>query len=320
QHKYRCFETFASIRRTTIWDAFQRLGYDESRLHAELLGLMEPITNVDLVEQQRFPRVELVSKDIVLAAWEEAQKDDAPESARRLSQQLRTNLGNAAVWWNDPHLVLAVSQRHLVKLGALSCVPALKPDYDRILTGKQPVEGTERRLPLHLFPGESLAAELELHSAEIFDEAIVIPAKFVDLLEHEDEMLNFVLAIAFKHIKHTVDRQTGESSWTIVAVVLNGMSGQDISLGEEVYEACETFLRPQSPNHRNAKQCVNAAVAHNIESFSTNHEYAQHLRNVVGTTLISPQELSRDPSKGSLGLKFDELARVLIWRRAVKLS
>ncbi|MGH3624672.1 MAG: tubulin-like doman-containing protein, partial [Sciscionella sp.] len=42
QHKYRCFETFASIRRTTIWDAFQRLGYDESRLHAELLGLMEP--------------------------------------------------------------------------------------------------------------------------------------------------------------------------------------------------------------------------------------------------------------------------------------
>lgn len=320
QHKYRCFETFAGLRRTTIWDAFQRLGYDESRLRAELLGLMEPITNVDDVEQQRYPRVELVSKDIVLAAWEEAQQDDAPKSARRLSQRLRTNLGNAAVWWNDPHLVLAVSQRHLVKLGALSCVPALKPNYDRILTGKQPVEGTERRLPLHLFPGESLAAELELRSAEIFDEAIVIPPKFVDLLEHEDEMLNFVLAIAFEHIKPTVDRKTGESSWTVVAIPLNGMPGQEVSLGAEVYEACATFLRPQSPSHRNAKQCVNTAVTHNIKSFSTNHEYAQHLRNIVNTGLISPQDLSRDSSNESLDLEFDKLARVLIWRRANKLS
>jgi hypothetical protein len=312
----RCFKTFEEIRGITIWDAFARTGYSSERLRSELVGRRAPITVVDLEEQQRFPGVELVPKDFVLAAWEEAQTDDSADSPRRLSQKLRQELGNEAVRWDDPHVLLAVSQRHLVKLKALGCSPRLRDSYERILTGRQSIECMERRLPLHLFPGESLAAELELTSTELLGEPVAIPPEFVALLEQEEDVVNFALAVAYGYISGEQNRRTAEFSWMAKDAKLEDGYVGDVHFGENILDACNTFIAPGTPTAREGRKSVLAALEASIEAFSTTEKYVLDLREKARHSLVPEQ----DTLTGSMRIGFDRALRMLIRRRAAELA
>lgn len=315
-HVQRCFKVFEPIRAVTIWEAFASAGYNVSTFRAELAGRSAPITVLDLEEQQRFPRVELVQKHFVVAAWEEAQSEDLADSARRFSQELRKELGNSAVRWNDPHVLLAVGQQHLVKLSALNCANRLKVDYERILTGRQPVEGTERRLPLHLFPGESLAAELELSSVELLDEEVVIPPQLVALLDREEEILDFALAVAYRHIELVRDRRTAESYWVAPKAVLEDGRQDDVRLGDNVMQACVAFLAPSRPAERQGRKSVDEALSRTIDQFPNIEVYAKDLRERARGQLIP----DTDPLDNNLRTGFDRALRMLIRRRAQQLG
>lgn len=310
-----CFKTFEAVREITIWEAFAWKGYTSESLRSELVGRRGPITVVDLEEQQRNPSVELVPRDFVLAAWEEAQTGDSADSPRRLSQELRQTLGNEAIRWDDRHVLLAVSQRHLVKLKALGCSPYLRDDYERILTGRQPIDGTERRLPLHLFQGESLAAELELTSTELLGDPVAIPPELVALLEQERDVVNFALAVAYGHIRGEQNRLTTEFSWMVKNAQLEDDDVRDVSLGENILDACNTFVTPGTPAAREARESALAALKVSIEAFSTQGEYALDLRKKARCELVP----DGDPLTGSVRIGLDLTLRMLIKRRAAEL-
>lgn len=311
----RCMRTFEPIRSMTIWEAFKRAGYSTVNFRAELAGRCAPITVVDIEEQQRYPSAELVPKDYVLAAWEEAPTDDPADSPRRFSQDIREELGNEAISWDDPHVLLAVSQRHLVKLDALNCASRLKVDYERILTGRQPVEGTERRLPLHLFPGESLAAELELTSIDLLNEVVVIPPELVALLEDEVGLLNFALAIAYGHVQGARNKHTAEFSWVAEGATLEDGRQADVPFGEDVSTACGAFLRPGTQVQRQGKVSVISALKHSVDAFASIDDYAFDLRGRARQQLVPDQ----DPLEVTVRTGFDRVLRMLIRRRADQL-
>jgi hypothetical protein len=315
-HVQRCVRVFEPIRAVTIWEAFTLSGYNVGSFRAELAGRSAPITVLDLEEQQRYPRVDLVQKNFVLARWEEAQSEDSAGSPRRFSQQLRGELGNSAVQWADPHVLLAVGQQHLVKLSALNCAHRLKVDYERILTGRQPVEGTERRLPLHLFPGESLAAELELSSIELLDEEVVIPPQLVAMLDREEDVLDFGLAVAYGHVQLVRSRRTAESYWVVRDALLEDGRHDDVRLGDNVLQACTAFISPTRPGERQGRVWVDAALSRTIDEFADTETYAKDLRERARGQLVP----DADPLDATLRTGFDRALRMLIRRRATDLG
>jgi tubulin-like protein len=315
-HVQRCVTVFEPIRKATIWEAFTLCGYNVSAFRAELAGRSAPITVLDLEEQQRYPLVDLVPKTFVLAAWEEAQSEDPADSPRRFSQQLREELGNSAVRWNDPHVLLAVGKQHLVKFTALTCVNRMKIDYERILTGRQPVEGTERRLPLHLFPGESLAAELELSSIELLDEEVVIPPQLVAMLDREEVVLDFAMAVAYGHVALVQSRRRAESYWAIPKAVLEDGREDEVRLGDNVMHALSTFISPSRPGERQGRASVDAALSKTIDEFPDIESYTKDLRERARGQLVPDADLLDDTVRTG----FDRALRMLIRRRAEQLG
>jgi hypothetical protein len=318
EHTRRCFATFAGIREVTIWQALRDLGHDENSLRQELVGRLSPITNIDLTEQQRVPNVQMVAKNIVVADWLALKSGDGPDSASGLSQGVRRQLGNDAVRWADPHLVLGVGQRHLVKMSSLSCVPDLAREYKPILTGKQPVEGTMRRLPLHLFPGESLAAEIELSAMDNFGSSVVVPSEVIGLLQHEQEMTDFALAVGFGLWTLHMDRRGLDDAgqWQTGEILSEEGSCVRLSLGANLFLACRTFLAPVSPTEKRAVSWTKDELALLIKSIDTDADYARKLRGMIGESLVPEGDTT--PAKLREGL--NAVMRALIWRQAARLA
>ncbi|MFN8103927.1 MAG: tubulin-like doman-containing protein [Acidimicrobiia bacterium] len=304
--------TFEPIRRLTIWDALIATGTDAATFRNEVGLRSAPITAVDDQQQQRSPAIHTIDQEFVVANWLEAQSDDMAGSPRRLSSDLRASLGNAAVPWDDPHRILGVTLRHLIKLGSLSCVPQLRDPYQRLLTGIATVEGTEGRVPLHLFPGEQLAAELEQQSLNLLDEQVTIPVELVGLLEDGDALTRFARAIAFDKIHSHRDRETGDLVW-----ITEGDGGATLSVafGSNASEACANFSSPPSPSMEQTVVDLMAKVRA-VEDAMDDASYVQVLRTKAQGRLI-PES---DSTESALREGLDRTLRMLLSRHASKMQ
>ncbi len=276
-----------------------------------------PITGVNDEEQQRYPAIRTEEKFLFLARWEATQAGDPEGSPRRLSAELKASHDSSAAPWDDPHRILGVSLRHLIKMSAkmsaLSCVPAMRTPYEKLLTGKVAVRGTERRVPLHLFPGEQLAARLELESMELLNQQVAIPAELISLFERSEELQRFAHALAFDVLSFTRDRARAELRWVYRAPKERG--GQDeVALGTTALGACRVFCDPNGQLSRHVREAIVDELREK-ESKLEDAEYGKFLRYKASSPIV-PENDATEPEELRKGL--DRCLRMLLERHARK--
>ncbi len=306
------YQTFAPIRQITLWEALAKRSTSVEQFRSELAQRSAPITSVDDQEQGRNPAIQSVDQAFFLARWEVAKQEDPSDSPRRLSADLQATLGNDARTWDDPHRILGVSFRHLIKMTALGCLPAMRPSYERLLTGHVAVEGTERRVPLYVFPGEQLAAQLEMESLELLNEEVTIPTELVGLLERGDELGHFARALAFEELRSRRDRGARGSRliWFCEAVLEDGRP-QTVEFGTTAIEACRAFVDPPGPHLRQARDLVMARVHEKAEALS-DKDYGDYLKARSRGRIIP----EGDAAETALREGLDRCLRMLLRRHA----
>jgi hypothetical protein len=306
------YRTFAPIREVTVWEALATRSTSVEQFRSELSQRSAPITSVDDQEQGRNPAIQSVDPTFFLARWEAAQQDDPSDSPRRLSANLQAGLGGDAKTWDDPHRILGVSFRHLIKMTALGCLPAMHPSYERLLTGRVTVQGTEKRVPLHVFPGEQLAAQLEMESMELLNEEVTIPTELVGLLERGDELQHFAHALAFEELRSRRDRGARDPRliWFCEATLEDGRL-QTVEFGTTAIEACRLFVDPQSPNLRQARDFVMQRVHEKANALS-DKDYGEYLRAKSRGRIIP----EGDAAEAALQEGLDRCLRMLLRRHA----
>ena len=307
------YARFAPIRDVTIWEALAEQGVRADQLRDEIARRSSPITGVNDEEQQRYPAIRTEEKFFFLARWEAAQAGDPEGSPRRLSAELKASHDSSAAPWDDPHRILGVSLRHLIKMSALSCVPAMRTPYEKLLTGKVAVRGTERRVPLHLFPGEQLAARLELESMELLNQQVAIPAELISLFERSEELQRFAHALAFDVLSFTRDRARAELRWVYRAPKERG--GQDeVALGTTALGACRVFCDPNGQLSRHVREAIVDELREK-ESKLEDAEYGKFLRYKASSPIV-PENDATEPEELRKGL--DRCLRMLLERHARK--
>jgi len=305
------YARFAPIRDVTIWEALAKQGVRADQLRDEVAQRSSPITGVDDEEQSRFPPIRTEEQSFFLARWEAAQEGDHEGSPRRLSAELKANRDRSAAIWDDPHRILGVSLRHLIKMPALSCVPAMRGPYEKLLTGKVAIRGTERRVPLHLFPGEQLAARLELESMELLNQRVVIPAELISLFERSEELQWFAHALAFDMFSFTRDRARGELRWVYRALRERG-GQEEVALGDTALNACRAFCGRNGQLSRHVREAILDELSKK-ESTLDDVEYGRFLRDKASRPII-PDNDATEPEELREGL--DQCLRMLLERHA----
>ncbi len=196
---------------------------------------------------------------------------------------------------------------HLVKMEALSCVPTMRVPYERLLTGRVAVHGTERRVPLHLFPGEQLAAQLEVESMELLNEEVKIPPELVSLLERDRDLERFARALAFDVLISSRDRDTGKLVWAYLPPHEHGEPGK-VHFGTTALEACRNFCNPTG-DLRQAREAVLRELAEKHKTLS-DQEYGELLRSKARGRIVP----DGDNTEPALRDGFDRCLRMLLQR------
>lgn len=311
-----CFPPLAGIRSMTIWQVLHRLGETAESCAQKLVSQLAPVTALNETEQQRTPAIALDEKSFALARWENPQSGDGTDSPRRLSAELRSRLPFATDW-DDPHRLLAVGHTHLVKASAVACMPRMRESYERLLTGKESLDGVADRVPLHLFPGESLAAELELSSVDLLNERVELPPSLVALLEHEQDLFELAVAIAYQQVCGGIDKLDGTFRWLAVGADLEDGEVRDVNLGGSIEEAARRFLTPDTRVLRQARASVHEAIERKVLEGLATDDFTRELRSMARTPLI-PDTDPTDPPDVRRG--YDRCLRMLLRRHADRLG
>jgi len=169
------------------------------------------------------------------------------------------------------------------------------------------------RVPLHLFLGEQLAAELEQQSLRLLDEQITIPTDLIGLFEYGDEPARFARAVAFEQITPHTDRNTGNLSWS-AQVPVNG-STKSVSCGDGAFEACRNFAQPDSPSLGHAIEEVWNAVRA-AEDQLADVTYPEQLRTKARGRLMPETDTTEPAVRDGL----DRTSRMLLCKHAEKIG
>ncbi len=304
---------FGSLREMTVWDALHRHAESATKVSQDLTVDIGLLTTIDEAEQGRNPAFATDHRTFVLARWEQSQEGDSKDSPRMLAQTLGDLLesqGHEICQGEDPHTLVATAHAHLLKLSSVNSAERMRKPYLRLLRGDQTVEGVTDRVPLHVFPGEGLAAELEDSSLQLLNEAVSIPPSLVHLLEREPELFEFALLLMKCVIAPHHNRRDNTTTWRLnpseVGQEESGLPASELAASAN--GALTRFLDPDTGDLRVAKQNVVADLWESIEAMADT-ELQDALIGFSRTGFID------DPEPGDEA-DLDRMLRLLARRRA----